>query len=89
MLSILYKFLAFFFFQKILNMMLEISLLSILDCFNSKKDGTPTTVKSEIKEFFKKLDEVEHCFYNNSQVLYTYVYNSADMPCKRRKSLPL
>ena len=70
-------------------MMLEISLLSILDCFNSKKDGTPTTVKSEIKEFFKKLDEVEHCFYNNSQVLYTYVYNSADMPCKRRKSLPL
>ena len=70
-------------------MMLEVSLLSILDCFNSDKDGRPTAVKSEIKEFFKKLDEVEHCFYNNSQVLYTYVYNSADMPCKRRKSLPL
>ena len=54
-------------------MMLEISLLSILDCFNSDKDGRPTAVKSEIKEFFKKLDEVEHCFYNNSQVLYTSV----------------
>ncbi|CAH3032302.1 unnamed protein product, partial [Porites lobata] len=38
------------------------------DCFNSDKEGRPTAVKSEIKEFFKKLDEVEHCFYNNSQI---------------------
>lgn len=38
------------------------------DCFKNKKDGTPNEIKSEIKEFFHKLDAVEHCFYNYSQI---------------------
>ena len=43
-------------------MMLEISLLSILDCFNSDKDGRPTAVKSEIKEFFKSWKKLSTAF---------------------------
>ena len=64
-----------FFFRRYWTWCWKLSLLSILDCFRSEKDGTPGSVKPKIKEFFKTLDEVEHCFYNNSQVLYTYLYN--------------
>ncbi|KAJ7363459.1 osteoclast differentiation [Desmophyllum pertusum] len=37
-------------------------------CFENDKDGTPKEIKTEITEFFHKLDAVEHCFYNNSQI---------------------
>jgi len=38
------------------------------DCFVNDKDGTPNDIKPEIKTFFHRLDAVEHCFYNNSQI---------------------
>ncbi|KAL9968689.1 hypothetical protein ACROYT_G020807 [Oculina patagonica] len=37
-------------------------------CFKNDDDGTPNEIKPEIVDFFKKMDVVEHCFYNNSQI---------------------
>lgn len=37
-------------------------------CFKNDQDGTPTKIKPEVTVFFEKLDVVEHCFFNNSQV---------------------
>ena len=37
-------------------------------CFKNDKDGTPSEITHEVTDFFEKLDVVERCFYNNSQV---------------------
>lgn len=37
-------------------------------CFTNDQDGTPLEIKPEVTEFFEKLDVVEHCFFNNSQI---------------------
>ena len=37
-------------------------------CFKNDEDDTPKEIKPEVTHFFEKLDVVEHCFFNNSQV---------------------
>ena len=37
-------------------------------CFINDEDDTPDEIRPEVTKFFKKLDVVEHCFFNNSQV---------------------
>lgn len=38
------------------------------DCFKMDKHGMPNDIKPEIKTFFLKLRDVEHCINNNSKI---------------------
>lgn len=49
--------------------------LFFVECFDKGKGGRPNGIKREIKKFFQKLDAVEHCFFNNSEVIDCPVSN--------------
>ena len=52
---------------------ISLFLFYFLACFRNEKDGTPREIKPDITEFFEKLDVVERCFFNNSQVIFQLV----------------